>query len=151
MKRALRIVGVFAVVGVMVFALWTTRTPLGRRPASGSLKDAMHSAITNPVAFAKNRFTGGVGAVLMIDLATGLPLIKQVLAGSPAEQAGLREGDFILQIDGVATQGRTLAQNVESIRGFIVGSVTLTVRRSGSTNVQCVIRRSSWNSLGLPQ
>lgn len=137
--------------GVIVFALWTTRTRSERRPAPESLNDAIHSVITNPVAFAKNRFTGGVGAVMSIDSATGLPQIRQVLAGSPAEKAGLREGDILLQVDGIATRGRTLAQNVESIRGFIMGSVTLTVQRGGSTNVQCVIRRSSWKSLGLPQ
>ena len=111
----------------------------------------MHSAITNPIAFAKNRFTGGVGAVLVTDPATGLLLIKKVLVGSPAETAGLREGDYIVQVDGVATSGRKLVENVESIRGFSAGSVTLTVQRAGSTNIQCVIHRSSWKSLGISQ
>jgi C-terminal processing protease CtpA/Prc len=150
MNRAFRIFGIFAATAVLVFALWAAQTRSTRRPSPESLKDTIHSAITNPVAFAKNRFTGGVGAVLGVDQATGLLLIRQVIAGSPAEKAGLREGDLILQIDGIATRGRMLAQNVESIRGFAMGSVTLTVQRSGSTNLQCVIRRSSWKSLGIP-
>ena len=73
------------------------------------------------------------------------------MAGSPAETAGLRAGDFILQVDGVATSGRKLVQNVESIRGFSAGSVTLTVQRTRSTNLQCVIHRSSWKNLGISQ
>ena len=76
-------------------------------------------------------------------------MIHGVVAGSPAEKAGLREGDHIIQVDGVPTSGRTLAQVVESIRGFAAGSVTLTIQRSGSTNLQCVIHRSSWKSLKI--
>ena len=55
-------------------------------------------------------------------------------SGKSFRGPGLREGDHILQVDGIATRGRTLAQNVESIRGFSAGSVTLTVQRAGSTN-----------------
>jgi C-terminal processing protease CtpA/Prc len=135
----------------VLFALWAARTRSARRPGQESLNDTIHSAITNPVAFAKARFTGGVGAILLANPATGVQVIHQVLAGSPAEKAGLRDGDHILQVDGVATSGRTLAQIVDSIRGFAAGSVTLTVQRAGSTNLQCVIHRSSWKSLGIPQ
>ena len=151
MDRALRVIGIFVVIAVVVVALWTARTLSARRSNQESLQDTMHSAITNPVAFAKSRFTGGVGAALGTDPATGALLIMKIMAGSPAEMAGLREGDHILQVDGVATSGRTLVQNVESIRGFSFGSVTLTIQRSGSTNLQCVIHRSSWKSLGIPQ
>ncbi|SRR6266571_611338 len=151
MNRALRAIGIGGIIGVAVFALWMARTRSARRSNQDSLSDTLHSAITNPVVFAKSRFTGGVGAILVADPATGVPLIHNVVAGSPAEKAGLREGDHIVQIDGVATTGRTLAQNVESIRGFAASSVTLTVQRKGSTNLQCVIHRSSWKSLGIPQ
>jgi C-terminal processing protease CtpA/Prc len=151
MNRALRVVGIFAFIGVLVVALWTARTRPARRSNQESLKDIMHSAITNPTAFAKNRFTGGIGAALTTDPATGALRIVNVIAGSPAEMAGLRDGDHILQVDGVATSGRTLAQNVESIRGFAAVSVTLTVQRTGSTNLECVIHRSSWKSLGVPR
>ena len=149
MNRALPVIGIFVVIAVVVVAIWTARTPSARRSNQESLQETMRSAITNPVAFAKNRFTGGVGAALGTDPATGALLIMKILAGSPAETAGLREGDHILQVDGIATRGRTLAENVESIRGFSAGSVTLTVQRAGSTNLQYVIHRSSWKSLGI--
>jgi len=150
MNRA-RIVGAFVFIGVVVIALWAARARSARRSSQESLNDTIHSAITSSVEFAKAHFTGGVGAVLLADPATGVPLIHSVVAGSPAEKAGLREGDHIIQVDGMATSGRTLAQNVESIRGFVASSVTLTMQRAGSTNVQCVIHRSSWKSLGIPQ
>jgi S1-C subfamily serine protease len=149
MKRALRVIGIVAFTAAVVFALWAARARSARRPGQETLHDTIHSAITNPVEFAKARFTGGVGAILRTDPATGVPLINQVVAGSPAEKAGLRGGDLILEVDGIATRGRTLAQNVESIRGFAARSVTLTIQRNGATN-QCVIHRSSWKSMGLP-
>jgi S1-C subfamily serine protease len=151
MKRALVLVGIFAFIGVVSFALWEARTHSARQPGHESLTSTIQSAITNPVDFAKAHFTGGVGAVLRADPATGVPLIQNIVVGSPAEKAGLREGDLIMEVDGVATSGRKLAQNVDSIRGFAAGSVTLTVKRNGSTNLQCVIRRSSWKSLGVPK
>jgi PDZ domain-containing protein len=101
---------------------WMARTRSARPPSQESLNDTIHSAITNPVKFAKARLTGGVGAVLLADPATGIPLVQNVVAGCPAEKAGLREGGHLIQVDGVATSGRTLAQNVESIRGFVAGS-----------------------------
>ena len=151
MNRPLRLIGLFGFIVVVVIALWTGRTRSVNQSNEKSLDETMHSAITNPIAFAKNRFTGGVGTVLATDRTTGLPRIQKVVAGSPAETAGLREGDYIVQVDGVATSGRKLVQNVESIRGFSAGSVTLTVQRTGSTNLQCVIHRTSLNSLGISQ
>jgi len=149
MNRSLRIVVILAFIGLVVFALWVAHTRSARRPSQKSLEDTIHSEITNVVGFAKARFTGGIGAVLQTDKGTGALLIRQILAGSPAEKAGLRAGDLIIQVDGIATKGRFLAQNIESIRGFAAGSVTLTIQRAGSTNLQCVIHRSSWKSLGI--
>jgi C-terminal processing protease CtpA/Prc len=111
----------------------------------------VESAITNPVAFAKSRFTGGIGAIMLADPNTGRTVIHQVIAGSPAEAAGLRDGDVVLKVNGVSTTGQKLAQVVDSVRGFVASSVTLTIQRTGSTNLECVLRRSSWNRLGVPQ
>src|SRR5436190_19066143 len=74
MNRALRVAGILAFIGVVVFALWAARTRSARRSNQESLNDTIRSAITNPVKFAKARFTGGVGAVLVADPATGVPL-----------------------------------------------------------------------------
>ena len=147
MNHPLRVIGIFAFTAVVVFALWATRASSARQAHKVSIKDTIHSAITNPADFAKTHFTGGIGVILATDLATGLLVVNEVAVGSPAEKAGLRKADIIIKVNGEATSGRTLAQNLEGIRGFAAVSVTLTVQRNGSTNLQCVIRRSSWNRL----
>ncbi len=50
------------------------------------------------------------------------------LVGTPAEAAGVRAGDQILNIDGDSTEGMTLTQAALRIRGEIGTTVTLTVR-----------------------
>jgi carboxyl-terminal processing protease len=85
----------------------------------------------------------------MMDVSSGLPKVVAVLRGSPAESAGLRAGDLILNVDEQATAGQSLAQVTEEIRGLTLGPVTLTVQRPGSTNLVITMSRSSWNSLGI--
>ena len=139
---------------VLVFAIYGIRAwfTVSANPAKlGSIVPAVRLAITNPVAFAKSHVTGGIGAVVLADPATGLPKIQMVLAGSPAERAGLRGGDVILEIDGLAARGRTLAQNIDRIRGITASPVALTIQRTGSTNLNCLIQRSSWSGMGIVQ
>jgi S1-C subfamily serine protease len=150
MTRALRIIGILAFAAVVVLALWMVRSRSAIRTNHISLDNAIHSEVTNALGFAKAHFTGGIGAIMQADPATGVPLIQKVLDGSPAQKAGLRAGDLVIAVGGVSTSGRLLSQNVESIRGFVAGSVTLTIQRQGSTNLQCVIHRSSWKTLGVP-
>jgi C-terminal processing protease CtpA/Prc len=134
---------------MVVFALWIAHRRSTGRSVSESLKNTLDSAFSNSVRFTKAHFTGGVGAILKPDPVTGIPIIIQIVAGSPAEKAGLRKDDAIIQVDGVPTKGQLLAQTVDRMRGFAAGSVTLTIQRQGSTNLQFIIHRSSWNSLGL--
>lgn len=51
------------------------------------------------------------------------------LAGSPAETAGLRAGDHILEIDGTSTLGESVSSLVFEVRGEAGTDVTLTVQR----------------------
>lgn len=51
------------------------------------------------------------------------------LKGSPAERAGLRSGDIIREVDGVATEGQPLPAVVHRIRGKKGTSVTLLIER----------------------
>lgn len=133
---------------ILAFALWFAMFS-ARRSGQATRQGSIDSAIANPISFARNRFTGGIGALMMVDSRTSLPGIAEVIHGSPAEKAGLRAGDVILQINGVATRTNSLSQTVENIRGFTAGNVTLIIQRAGSTNLQFIIRRTSWNSLGI--
>ncbi|CAN5368152.1 S41 family peptidase [soil metagenome] len=53
-------------------------------------------------------------------------VIVAPLAGSPAEEAGLRAGDLVLEIDGVSTVGESVSSLVFEVRGEAGTDVTLT-------------------------
>lgn len=58
-------------------------------------------------------------------------VIVAPLDGSPAEAAGLRAGDQVLEIDGTSTVGDSVSSLVYRVRGEAGTDVTLTVRRDG--------------------
>lgn len=75
----------------------------------------------------------GIGAEL-----GGSPDGKQILImaplnGSPAEKAGVKAGDTILGVDGISTQGWTLQQAVDKIRGPKGTQVKLTLLHKNSS------------------
>jgi carboxyl-terminal processing protease len=57
--------------------------------------------------------------------------VMSPLFGSPAYEAGILAGDQILKIDGQATQGLSLKDAVERLRGKLGEPVTLTVLHEG--------------------
>jgi carboxyl-terminal processing protease len=59
-------------------------------------------------------------------------VIVAPLAGSPAEAAGLRSGDQVLEIDGVSTVGESVSSLVYEVRGEAGTDVTLTIERDGA-------------------
>lgn len=136
----------------VVFGIWEWLANSAKSSRRGSIVPEVQAAMTNPVGFAKAHVTGGIGAVLLVDPTTGLPRIQMVLTGSPAQRAGLRPGDVILEVDGITTRGRTLSQDVDHIRGIASVSVGLLIQRTGcSTNLNCLIHRTSWSVLGVNQ
>ncbi len=58
-------------------------------------------------------------------------VIVAPLSGSPAEAAGLRAGDRVLEIDGASTIGESVSSLVFEVRGEAGTDVTLTVGRGG--------------------
>ncbi len=58
-------------------------------------------------------------------------VIVAPLSGSPAEAAGLRAGDRVLEIDGTSTVGESVSSLVFEVRGEAGTDVTLTVERDG--------------------
>jgi len=80
---------------------------------------------TNVVQLAKEHLTGGIGVILIVK--SGIPCIMSVAGGSPAEAAGLKQGDMITEVDGVPTAGVPISNVLSQITGFSLGSVTLAV------------------------
>ena len=147
MNRTARVVAAVLVAAAVLLAVWMAECAAQKRAPSSSFGHAVQSALTNPVEFAKNRVTGGVGVMLRVEPGTGLPMIQGIGVGSPAEAAGLHVGDVIMKVNGQAITNQSLRQVVEAFRGFTGGKVDVTVKRAGATNLTFVIRRTSWNTL----
>lgn len=90
-----------------------------------------HSTYIDPDTFAlsKDDFEGafqGIGAT--VSQQDGFIVIVQPLPDTPAERAGLRAGDIILQVDGESAEGWSVEEAVLRIRGPIGTTVSLTIR-----------------------
>ena len=73
----------------------------------------------------------GIGAMVSLDVTIGLPKISGVIAGTPAEEAGLRENDIIYMVDGEITRGYELTEVTAMIKGEAGTTVHLTIYRQG--------------------
>ncbi len=76
-------------------------------------------------------FFFGIG--IYIDIRAEHLIVVQPIEGTPAHKAGLRAGDRIRTINGVATDGMSLQEAVTRIRGPAGTKVTLKVARSEQT------------------
>lgn len=73
----------------------------------------------------------GIGAYVSLDAATTLAKCSGVIAGTPAEEAGLRENDLFYKVDGVEVYGMSLQEVVSMIKGDEGTVVHLTMLRDG--------------------
>ncbi len=76
----------------------------------------------------------GIGAVLQQDPDTRLVTVNHVYEGSPAEQAGIRNGDQIIQVDDITSTTMELSELVTHIRGDKGTVVHLKLYREGLSN-----------------
>lgn len=83
----------------------------------------------------------GVGLQIALDTDTGELKVIAPIAGSPAEQAGIRPADTILRIDGASTSGLSLDEAAERMRGPIGSQVILTIRREGKELADLSVQR----------
>ena len=71
----------------------------------------------------------GLGLQVGMDL--GAVKVVAPFKGSPADKAGIKAGDYITHVDGVAVYGEDLDSAVEKMRGPAGTSVDLTIYRPG--------------------
>ena len=73
----------------------------------------------------------GIGAYVSKGATDEFCTISGVIENTPAEEAGLREGDIIYEVDGVLTQGMDTTEVVSLIKGDEGTKVLLTLVRDG--------------------
>ena len=71
----------------------------------------------------------GIGAVLGKDETTGEVTVRRVYEGSPAEKAGLRDGDRLIEADGYSATDLDLDEFVAKVRGVKGTDVSITYER----------------------
>jgi carboxyl-terminal processing protease len=72
---------------------------------------------------------GGLG--IEIGMESGVVKVITPIDNTPASKAGLKAGDYIVKIDGVQVQGKSLMDAVDLMRGLVGSSIEITVRRRG--------------------
>ncbi|QDS97132.1 putative CtpA-like serine protease [Adhaeretor mobilis] len=81
----------------------------------------------------------GLGVELKAD--NGALLIVHVIPGSPAERAGILDGDRIIAVDGLATEDMTTDQAASMLTGAEGSSVRVAAVTPGQTPRQLTVRR----------
>ncbi len=72
---------------------------------------------------------GGLG--IEVTMEAGVVKVISPIDDTPAERAGFKAGDYIVKINNIQVQGKTLIEAVELMRGPVGSSIELTVRRKG--------------------
>ena len=91
-----------------------------------------YSAYISPRSFkgmqtdTKGEF-GGLG--IEIGMESGVVKVISPIDDTPASKAGIKSGDYIVEINDVQVQGKSLTEAVELMRGPVGSEINLTVRR----------------------
>ena len=72
---------------------------------------------------------GGLG--IEVGMESGVVKVISPIDNTPASKAGLKAGDYIVKIDGIQVQGKSLMDAVDLMRGLVGSSIEITVRRRG--------------------
>jgi len=72
---------------------------------------------------------GGLG--IEVGMESGVVKVISPIDNTPASRAGLKAGDYIVKIEGVQVQGKSLTEAVDLMRGLVGSSIEITVRRRG--------------------
>lgn len=106
----------YGAVGGLVQAIGDPYTVFMTPPQNTEFRDALQGKLQ------------GIGAELTMQ--GGFAVIVSPLKGSPAERAGLRPDDVILEVDHISMEGKNLQEIVTAIRGPKGTDVTIQIARA---------------------
>jgi carboxyl-terminal processing protease len=72
---------------------------------------------------------GGLG--IEVSMESGVVKVISPIDDTPASKAGIKAGDYIVKIEDIQVQGKTLSEAVDLMRGPVGSSIELTIRRRG--------------------
>ena len=72
---------------------------------------------------------GGLG--IEVGMEAGVVKVISPIDNTPASRAGVKAGDYIVKINNVQVQGKTLTEAVDLMRGPVGSNIEITVRRRG--------------------
>ncbi len=72
---------------------------------------------------------GGLG--IEVSMEAGVVKVISPIDDTPASRAGLKAGDYIVKINDIQVQGKSLSEAVDLMRGPVGSGIELTVRRRG--------------------
>ena len=72
---------------------------------------------------------GGLG--IEVGMEAGVVKVISPIDNSPAEKVGVKAGDYIVKINDVQVQGKSLSEAVDLMRGPIGSDIEITIRRRG--------------------
>ena len=72
---------------------------------------------------------GGLG--IEVSMESGVVKVISPIDDTPASRAGIKAGDYIVKINDIQVQGKSLSEAVDLMRGPVGSGIDLTIRRSG--------------------
>tara|TARA_B100001540_G_scaffold308988_1_gene324458 strand:+ start:97 stop:1248 length:1152 start_codon:yes stop_codon:yes gene_type:complete len=93
-----------------------------------------YSAYMSPEIFKESQVEtsgefGGLG--IEVSMEAGVVKVIAPIDDTPAAKAGIKAGDYIVQINGEQVQGKSLMEAVNLMRGPVGSDIEITVRRKG--------------------
>ena len=93
-----------------------------------------YSAYMNPEIFLEMQTEtsgkfGGLG--IEVSMESGVVKVITPIDDTPAARAGVKAGDYIVKINDIQVQGKTLMEAVNLMRGPVGTSIKITIRRKG--------------------
>lgn len=84
----------------------------------------------------------GVGIYIAIDTKMKLPIVLMPIKGSPADEEGVKAGDYIKEIDGKDVSGASIEEVAAAIKGKKGTSVVIKFIRYGDNNKSEILEKT---------